>query len=89
MNEHDEHAALLSLAVESARLAGALVLDLAGGAEGHARLRREATAKSSSTDLVSRADQASEELIVNRLHAARPDDGIVAEEGRQSSPLIR
>ena len=44
-------------------------------------LRRSATTKSSSTDLVSGADRASEEIIVGRLGELRPEDGVVAEEG--------
>jgi myo-inositol-1(or 4)-monophosphatase len=39
------------------------------------------TAKSSPTDLVSEADHAAERLIRERLGAARPDDGILGEEG--------
>lgn len=37
--------------------------------------------KSSSTDVVTDVDRAAEELIVERILAARPDDGIVGEEG--------
>jgi fructose-1,6-bisphosphatase/inositol monophosphatase family enzyme len=37
--------------------------------------------KTSVTDLVSAADHAAEALIVDRLRAARPDDGLVGEEG--------
>ncbi len=37
--------------------------------------------KSTTTDLVSDADEEAEELIVRRILAARPDDAIVAEEG--------
>jgi fructose-1,6-bisphosphatase/inositol monophosphatase family enzyme len=37
--------------------------------------------KTSITDVVSAADRAAESLIVERLRAARPDDGIVGEEG--------
>jgi myo-inositol-1(or 4)-monophosphatase len=39
------------------------------------------TTKSSPTDLVSEADHAAERLIRERLTAARPDDGILGEEG--------
>jgi myo-inositol-1(or 4)-monophosphatase len=38
-------------------------------------------AKSSPTDLVSEADHATERLIRERLLAARPDDGLIGEEG--------
>jgi fructose-1,6-bisphosphatase/inositol monophosphatase family enzyme len=37
--------------------------------------------KTSITDVVSAADHAAEELVVSRLRAERPDDGIVGEEG--------
>src|SRR5436190_331466 len=37
--------------------------------------------KSTGTDMVTEVDRASEALIVDRLLAARPDDGIVGEEG--------
>ncbi len=37
--------------------------------------------KASNLDLVTEVDRASEELIVDRLLAARPDDGILGEEG--------
>lgn len=50
-----------------------------------ARMRDEgvdvAATKSSATDVVTRADRASEELIRSRLLAARPDDAVVGEEG--------
>jgi myo-inositol-1(or 4)-monophosphatase len=66
---------LLDLAVGVAREAGELLLG---------RFRRPARGvetKSSSTDLVSEADRSAEELILERLAAARPDDGVLAEEG--------
>jgi myo-inositol-1(or 4)-monophosphatase len=37
--------------------------------------------KTSISDVVSAADHAAEELVVNRLRIERPDDGIVGEEG--------
>lgn len=37
--------------------------------------------KSSTTDIVTDVDRAAEALIVDRIRAARPDDGIVGEEG--------
>lgn len=49
-----------------------------------ARMRREGLQtrqKTSISDVVSDADHAAEELIVTRLRAARPDDGLVGEEG--------
>lgn len=49
------------------------------------RMRREAVdvagTKSSATDVVTRADLASEALIRDRILAARPDDGFIGEEG--------
>ena len=41
--------------------------------------------KSSSTDIVTAADRASEELISARIRAARPQDGILGEEGSDST----
>lgn len=41
----------------------------------------EMDTKSSSTDVVTAVDRAAEELIVRRLRAARPDDGLIGEEG--------
>jgi myo-inositol-1(or 4)-monophosphatase len=37
--------------------------------------------KSSGTDLVTEMDKAAEELIVSMIHAERPDDGLLGEEG--------
>lgn len=39
------------------------------------------TAKTSPTDLVSDADRAAERLLLDAIDAARPDDGVLAEEG--------
>ncbi len=67
--------ALLDLALSVGREAGALAL----------RMRHEgvdvAATKSSESDVVTRADRASEELLRERILAARPDDAIVGEEG--------
>ncbi|HEV7205803.1 MAG TPA: inositol monophosphatase family protein [Jatrophihabitans sp.] len=41
--------------------------------------------KTSISDVVSAADHAAEELVVGRLRAERPDDGIVGEEGTSDS----
>ena len=73
---HDE---LLELALAVAREAGELV-----------RARREigvrvSATKSSATDMVTEADRASEELIVERILAARPDDGLLGEEGSDTA----
>jgi myo-inositol-1(or 4)-monophosphatase len=71
----DLHDELLGLALGIAREAGELV-----------RTRRQdgvrvAATKSSATDVVTDADRASEALILERILAARPDDGILGEEG--------
>jgi myo-inositol-1(or 4)-monophosphatase len=69
------HAAeLLALATDLATRAGALALGMREGIE------QEST-KSSPTDVVTAADRASERLIVEGLRAARPDDGVLGEEG--------
>jgi myo-inositol-1(or 4)-monophosphatase len=67
--------ALAHLAERAARAAGALLLEHAAlGAVG-------VESKSSATDMVSAADRASEELLVDLLAEARPDDGMIGEEG--------
>jgi myo-inositol-1(or 4)-monophosphatase len=67
---------LLAVAVEAARMAGALLAERARhGAE------RAVTSKSTPTDLVSEADTESERAIRELLAARRPYDGIVGEEG--------
>lgn len=64
----------LTLAGELARAAGSLAKQmLAGGLD--------TEFKTSMSDVVSAADHAAEELIVARLGAERPDDGIIGEEG--------
>jgi myo-inositol-1(or 4)-monophosphatase len=71
--------ALRDLALDVARAAGELIV----------RLRTEgvevAETKSSPIDIVTEADRACERLIRDRLLGARPDDGIVGEEGSQSA----
>lgn len=66
---------LRALAEAVAREAGALLRGAFTGPE----LR--VSAKSTPTDLVSEADHAAERLIRERLAAARPDDGVLGEEG--------
>jgi myo-inositol-1(or 4)-monophosphatase len=68
-------AELRALAEAVAREAGALLRHAFEGPE----LR--VSAKSTPTDLVSEADHAAEKLIRDRLAAARPDDGVLGEEG--------
>jgi myo-inositol-1(or 4)-monophosphatase len=66
---------LLELALSAARRAGELLLTyFEGPAAG-------VSSKSSHTDLVSDADRASEKLLLDAIGAARPDDGVLAEEG--------
>jgi myo-inositol-1(or 4)-monophosphatase len=66
---------LLELALDAAREAGALLLDRFGGPASGVE------SKSSDTDMVSDADRAAERLLLDRIAAARPDDGILGEEG--------
>ena len=80
MSEHRTGAggdpdALVALARAAAEDAVALLLD------GVRRARVSVETKSTATDMVSEMDRASEALIVSRLLAGRPGDGIVAEEG--------
>src|SRR5262245_30287724 len=66
---------LLALATDVATRAARLLVD------GQGRERTSVETKSSRTDMVSEMDRASEQLIVRELLTARPDDGIVGEEG--------
>jgi myo-inositol-1(or 4)-monophosphatase len=74
VNDHDPPA-LRDLALATAREAGDLIV----------RLRAEgvevAGTKSSESDVVTRADHAAEALVKERLLGARPEDGMVGEEG--------
>jgi myo-inositol-1(or 4)-monophosphatase len=78
-------AALADLAEQVAGDAAALLRD------GLTRRQVEVETKSSGTDMVSEMDKAAERLIVDRLLGARPDDGVLGEEGadRQGSSGIR
>jgi len=67
--------ALLDLAVPVAEKAADLLR------AGVGRTRLSVTTKTTATDMVTEMDRASEDLIVGALLGARPDDGIVAEEG--------
>lgn len=69
-------------AVELRTIAEEVALEAAG----HVRRARESgvevtATKSSSVDLVTETDRATERLVRERLTRARPDDGIVGEEG--------
>jgi myo-inositol-1(or 4)-monophosphatase len=68
-------AALLALAVDVAREAAGLV------ARGRASAAASVDVKSSPVDVVTAVDRATERLITDRLLAARPDDGLLGEEG--------
>lgn len=70
-------AALLALAVATAREAAELVR------AGRAGAADEVAVKSSPVDVVTAVDTASEHLIVGRLLGARPDDGVLGEEGAE------
>lgn len=72
---HD-NSELLQLACDLALAAGRMARD-GRAREGVAA----ATTKSSATDMVTEFDRASEALIVRGIHAARPHDAIVGEEG--------
>ena len=63
------------MAVTAATAAGELLL------AGVDDVRTTVETKSSGTDMVTEMDRASERLIVERLRAARPDDGFLGEEG--------
>jgi myo-inositol-1(or 4)-monophosphatase len=73
--------ALRQLAVTVARAAGELLLEARRGGGALDELGAAATRKSSATDLATAADRASEQLVLDRLLAARPDDGLIGEEG--------
>lgn len=66
---------LVNLAARLAREAGDLVAN--GRRSGDLGVRSKSTA----TDMVTRWDSASEELVVHALRSVRPADGIVGEEG--------
>jgi myo-inositol-1(or 4)-monophosphatase len=70
--------ALLALATDIAREAGALALRMRQSVE-------VVDAKSSPTDVVTAADRAVEELVRAALRDTRPDDGLLGEEGGAAS----
>ena len=69
--------ATLALATDLAREAGALALSMRAGIG-------VLETKSSPTDVVTAADQAVERLLTEALATARPDDGLLGEEGAGS-----
>ncbi len=80
LGRHDQ-ADLLELAQEIAEAAGKLLRARLDSVAGGVLLATGASSKSSPTDLVTDVDRASEALIVGSLLRARPDDGILGEEG--------
>ena len=64
---------LLDLALKIARQAGVLLMDRPAS--------WDLTVKSTAIDIAPQMDLASEKLIVESILAARPDDGIIGEEG--------
>jgi myo-inositol-1(or 4)-monophosphatase len=74
----DAPADLLQIAVALCEEAGALLLERFQGDRA-----KGVTSKSTPTDLVSEADLASERAIAARLAQARPQDGMLGEEGDQ------
>lgn len=69
----------LELAATLVREAGTLALQMRGeGLQTHT--------KTSVSDVVTAADHAAERLVGDRLRAARPDDGILGEEGTAKEP---
>ena len=72
---------LLALAIGTAAEAGRLLASWR--AEGRPEV---ADTKSSPTDVVTKMDRAAEALITERIHAARPGDAVLGEEGGQAGP---
>src|SRR3954469_12933737 len=71
----------LNVAVEAAREAGEVLrASFAGGASPYLGRRQHFDAKGSPIDLVTEFDRRAEEVIVQRLHTAFPNDVILAEE---------
>lgn len=71
---------LTALAADVAREAGALLRSWPRSAD------LDVGTKSTTTDPVSAADRASEQLISDRLRSARPDDGLIGEEQANDRP---
>lgn len=74
-------AKMAKMAMDIAVEAGRAISDRCTAAGPTPAVTGSVRSKSSRTDLVTEADQASEQLIVSRLRAERPHDGILAEEG--------
>lgn len=69
---------------DDTELAVTLVRDAGLLAAAMRRAGLETEHKTSVSDVVSAADRAAEQLIVERLRDARPDDGVIGEEGANS-----
>lgn len=80
MNDQERRLAL-AVAAGAARRAGTLLMDAFERID-----REDLTRKSSSRDLVTEADVASERLLVGELRAAFPDHAIEAEEETSDAP---
>lgn len=80
----DDLDALLALAVDAAREAGVVLIERYGSVLG-------VETKSGATDPVTEADRASEQTLVEHILSARPDDGLLGEEGasREGSSGLR
>jgi myo-inositol-1(or 4)-monophosphatase len=76
----DTLGSLLATANALAEEAGKLILDFREDA------RRRPDTKSDKNDLVTEADRAAERLISEGIKSARPDDGIIGEEGQRHNP---
>ena len=82
--QHRQHPlgdALLEIATSIAHIAGEHAIGRIQEQGARRALREGAKSKSSATDLVSAVDRETEQIIVARLAAARPGDGILGEEG--------
>jgi myo-inositol-1(or 4)-monophosphatase len=75
----EDEPSLLALAVEAARMAGALLAERA-----RQGVERDVASKSTPTDLVSEADVSSQRAIRELLAERRPHDGFVGEEEETS-----
>ena len=73
--------ALLNIALDAARAAGAVLVERFGGPVSGL------SAKSTRTDLVSDADRDAEAIILGRIRSERPDDLVIAEESGTSAGL--
>lgn len=74
----DELCALRDLATDAARSAGELIMSMRASGD------ISTTTKSSAVDLVTNADRDAEQLIIDSLLSARPDDSVLGEEGGAS-----